>query len=125
MEVHELKTKLLVVDDDESVRTCLKRYLSKDFDVCAASDGKKALGLYEVHKPKIIITDLAMPIMNGDQLCREIRKLDLDCKIFAMSGCNNRLTNSSQINIGFTDFITKPFELAKILSLMKEVEAEL
>ena len=119
------KTKLLVVDDDDSIRRCLRLYLSKDFEIYSASNGKEALELYKLHKMKLIITDLEMPIMDGDQLCREIRELDLDCKIFATSGHHNMLANSSHANIGFTECITKPFKIEKVLTLIKQAEAEL
>jgi DNA-binding response OmpR family regulator len=119
------KTRLLIVDDDETIRRCLQLFLTNDFEVYVASDGQEGLELYNTHKTKIIITDLSMPIMDGDELCRKIRESDSTCKIYAMSGYNNILENSSQHNVGFDEFISKPFDYSKVVELVKQAEMEI
>ena len=119
------KTKLLIVDDDETIRHCLELYFKSDYEVYVAANGQEGLELYKLHKTKIIITDLAMPIMDGDELCRKIREFNSVCIIFAISGQGNLLAKSSQLNIGFDEFISKPFNFSEVVSLVKQAETEL
>ena len=119
------KTKLLIVVDDETIRRCLELYFKNDYEVYIAANGQEGLELYKLHKTKIIITDLAMPIMDGDELCRKIRAFNSVCIIFAISGKGNLLAKSSQLNIGFDEFISKPFNFSEVVSLVKQAETEL
>ena len=118
------KIKILIVDDDDSIRCCLELFLSRNYDTFVASNGKEGLELWKSNKAEVIITDIYMPIMDGNELCRKIRESDKHCKIFAMSGHNNLLEELSRMNIGFDEFINKPFELVMIQTLVEQTVAE-
>ena len=68
-------SKVLVVDDDLNIVKLIKLYLEKeDFTVCTASDGLEALDVWKKEEPSIIVLDIMMPGLDGNGVCREIRK---------------------------------------------------
>jgi DNA-binding response OmpR family regulator len=79
--------KILIVDDDEQVRTLLQVILSgDDHEVKVAHDGIQALMLYKSYKPDLLITDVLMPNMDGVQLANNVRKLNQEARILFISG---------------------------------------
>src|SRR5581483_1118816 len=71
----EPRKRILVVDDEQEITFVLRSGLSKHgFDVRVAGDGEAALDLFQAWNPDLVITDLAMPNMNGLALCRRLRE---------------------------------------------------
>ena len=67
--------KALIVEDDKNIAELLRLYLEKDgFEVSIATDGGKGLQLSESITPDIILLDIMLPVMDGWQVCREIRR---------------------------------------------------
>ena len=67
--------KILLADDDESLRKVIEFNLEQEgYDVVTASNGKEALKLFEAHAPDLVITDIKMPDMDGIELLGEIRR---------------------------------------------------
>ncbi len=67
--------KIMVVDDDSNICELLRLYLEKeDFEVTIASNGAQALETFDREKPDLILLDIMMPVLDGWQVCREIRK---------------------------------------------------
>jgi CheY-like chemotaxis protein len=78
---------VLVIDDDWSYRSILRRILeSKGHDVAEAGSGDEGLEIYEERGPAIVITDIAMPGMDGDEVIRTIRRIGEPVGIIAVSG---------------------------------------
>lgn len=78
---------ILVIDDDSSLRTTIRRILTAaGHVVLEAGDGDAGLELLKQHEPVIVITDIYMPNKQGIETIREIRRLNPDIKIAAMSG---------------------------------------
>lgn len=70
-----MSKKALVVEDDSNIAELLRLYLGKDgFEVAIAPDGGKAVGMFESLQPDIVLLDIMLPIMDGWQVCSEIRK---------------------------------------------------
>ena len=79
--------KILVIDDEAFICKMLKKLLEKNhYTVMDASDGKKGIQIFQERHPDLIITDLIMPGKEGLETIREIKKLNPDIKIIAMSG---------------------------------------
>jgi two-component system response regulator HydG len=79
--------RVLVVDDDAVTRSGLERVLrSQGFEVLVAQDGSDALGVVELQKPDLVVTDLKMPKMNGDELLRELRRDRPDLPVIILTG---------------------------------------
>ena len=72
----EAKQRILVVDDEPQITRVLRRSLiSQGYDVHIASDGESALQTFGDWTPDLVVTDLAMPNMNGLELCRQLRAI--------------------------------------------------
>ena len=70
-----MRKKALVVEDDVNIAELLKIYLQKDgFEVVNVYDGGRAVALAETFRPDIILLDIMLPVMDGWQVCREVRK---------------------------------------------------
>src|SRR5512135_270673 len=83
------KLRLLYVEDDESVRESLLRFLQRRFDtVYAARDGREGLQLFTEHRPDIVVTDIQMPIMDGLEMAREIRRIQGDVPVLITTAFN-------------------------------------
>ena len=106
---------ILVVDDDKSIRQTVTAMLEKyNYQVLTASDGVDALAIYAQNTEKIsvVLTDMAMPIMDGKTTIRALRKLNPDLKIIAASGLT--LEQSPEINAN--TFLNKPFKAETLLN---------
>src|SRR5688500_9392245 len=101
-------SRILVVDDDEFVRSFAERALvDAGYDVVVASDGHEALTLAETQGPfDLFVIDLVMPQMNGDEVARLLRRTDPNVKVLYFTGYSDRLfwqTSSLSANDAFLD----------------------
>lgn len=114
---------ILVVDDEANIRQVTAATLEKyGYKTVAAADGTEALAVYAQNQAEIdlVITDMAMPFMDGAATVRALRRLNPELKIIAASG----LTDQQQDDIKDlkTDaFLTKPFTAEKLLSTIADV----
>ncbi len=114
---------ILLVEDEDAVRTFAKRALAnKGYDVIAAEDGASALALYEQAGQKqidLLITDVVMPEMDGPTLAQRVRQHSPELKIIFMSGyTEDKLKDYMGDN---TFFLPKPFTLKVLAAKVKEV----
>lgn len=78
---------ILVIDDEPAIRKVLRNILERSgYDVLTAESGVKGLQVFEARRPNLTITDLIMPDKEGLELIREMKAIDPDAKIIAMSG---------------------------------------
>lgn len=111
--------RILVVDDDESVRKMLSVVLNKEgFDVIFASNGLMALEAFRSHSPGIVIMDIRMPEMDGLQALAEICKMDKDAIVILMTAYAAVETAVQAMKLGAFDYVIKPFDLDEILLLV-------
>ncbi len=119
----DTKKKVLVVDDEVKIAEAVTAYLEKSgYEVILAQDGEKALELFGKQNPDLVVLDLMLPKLSGEEVCKAIRrtsrvpiimltaKIDLDDKI-------------TGLEIGADDYITKPFSprelVARVNSLFR------
>lgn len=103
--------KVLVVDDDDSVRSVVKTYLEyQKLTVKAASDGIEALERLKEESFDVVITDILMPKMDGLTLAGEIRHIQHDVEIIIMTGYASVNSAVESIKIDVFDYIIKPFQ---------------
>jgi two-component system KDP operon response regulator KdpE len=111
--------KILVVDDEPQILRVLRMSLKAHrFDVRTASDGESAIDLFKDWSPDLIITDLSMPLMNGLELCREIRKIS-ETPIIVLSVKGEEKTKVEALNAGADDYITKPFGIDELMARVR------
>lgn len=114
---------ILVVDDNDDMRTFLTTLLENEFDIIGANDGVQALPLATNQQPDLIISDLMMPNMDGLQLLEHIKTQEATnhlpiILLTAKSAIDSRL---SAMNIGADDYITKPFEPEYLVARVKNI----
>ena len=118
--------RILVVDDEESLRDALRRILSAEgYDVREAGDGKSALRLLESERFEFILCDMRMPVMGGLELLREITARRIPGTVIMMSAFGTVETAVEAMRLGAYDYISKPFMSDEILlTLRKASERE-
>ena len=114
---------VMLVDDDETIRgigTAMQEELG--FEVITASDGREAVEIYS-STPGItlVILDLTMPHMDGEQCFRELRRLDPDVKVFMSSGYNEQEVTRRFIGKGLSGFLQKPYKLSTLQEVIRTV----
>ncbi len=120
--------RILVVDDDESIRMMLRLILEGEgYEVTEADDGDKAIKAYRQEQCDLIITDIVMPEKEGLQMIMELKKDFPDVKIIVMSG-GGRVAPTSYLNLaqklGANRAFSKPFERKKLVDAVKELIGE-
>jgi DNA-binding response OmpR family regulator len=113
----EMRTNtVLVVDDEEVIRSVLAFRLSQDdgVEVETAGDARSALAIMEQRTFDAVLTDVKMPGMNGLELLRRIKSRWPEMAVIIMSGHADMGDTIEALRIGAVDFFQKPFELAKV-----------
>ena len=107
---------VLYVEDDIDISESTYEYL-KEFceNIYVAYNGQEGLELYYSKKPDIIVTDIAMPIMNGLEMSEIIREKDHDTPILVNSAFSNVELFTQAINIGINDYILKPTDVDNLI----------
>jgi DNA-binding response OmpR family regulator len=117
--------KILIIDDEHVIRSMLRSFFEKfNYEVLEASNGNQGVALFKEHKPDLIITDLVMPEKEGLETIREIRKLDHNIKIIAMSG-GGIASSDSYLQVakkfGAQYSFDKPINLEELLAAVKSL----
>lgn len=112
--------KILVVDDEESMRFFLREALCKqNYEVDSASDGKEALDLAHRVNYDCVIMDIRMARMNGIETLQEMRKIHPEVPVIMMTAYGSRQVAIETIQKGAYDFFSKPFDLAEMRIVVK------
>lgn len=117
-----MKSRVLIVDDDELVRLTLEHVLTAaGYQIASATNGKQGMSVFKTFGPELIITDMMMPLMNGIEMIIAIKKQQPKLRVIAMSGgaSNGRDDLLRKAQEQGADFIiSKPFEIGEVLSLV-------
>lgn len=121
-----MSKKALIVEDDVNIAELLKIYLQKDgFDTQNAYDGKKAVEMAAEFQPDIMLLDIMLPVMDGWQVCREVRKTS-QVPIIMLTAKGESTDKISGLEMGADDYITKPFDpkelVARIHAVMRRTD---
>ena len=121
--------KILIVEDDLFIRKVLQHTLQDGFEVITQINGSDALGwLEEGNRPDLILTDLQMPQMSGQELIQAIRASSLHrhLPILIISALDDSQTRIRCLELGADDYITKPFNpievKAKVMVVLRRLE---
>ena len=122
-----MRKKALIVEDDINIAELLKIYLQKDgFETENAYDGGRAVALAETFRPDIILLDIMLPVMDGWQVCREVRK-NSQVPIIMLTAKGESLDKVSGLEMGADDYMTKPFDpkelIARIHAVMRRTDS--
>ena len=119
-----MKPRLLIVDDDEEIRTQMKWGLTQDYDIILAEDRPTALELLSEHRPQVVLLDLGLPPrpaepVEGLAALSEILSRDSLAKVIIISGQGERDNALQAIGSGAYDFLPKPADLEVLKLLLK------
>ena len=113
----------MIVDDSMMIRMNLKRI----FEGCGhkvvaeAANGKEAVEKYVQHKPDVITMDITMPIMDGIEALKEIKKADRSVKVIMISALGQEVKILEALNNGACHYILKPFKEADVIRMVESV----
>ena len=111
--------RIVVVDDESQITRVLRTALSsQNYDVRVANDGEMALEIMRDWMPHLVITDLAMPNLDGVGLCRRIRQMS-EVPIIVLSVRNHDRTKVDALDAGANDYVTKPFSMNELLARVR------
>ena len=110
---------ILVVDDEPQITRVLRTSLdAQGYEVRVANDGETALEIVKDFIPDLVITDLAMPRMDGIELCRQLRKIS-QIPIIVLSVRGDERSKVEALDSGADDYVTKPFGSGELLARIR------
>jgi two-component system KDP operon response regulator KdpE len=111
--------RILVVDDEAQITRVLRTTLSaQGYDIRVANDGEMALELMKNWSPHVVITDLAMPNLDGVGLCKQIRQMS-QVPIIVLSVRGQDRSKVEALDAGADDYVTKPFSMNELLARIR------
>lgn len=111
--------KILVVDDDPTIKNLVELYLKNDgYNVDTACDGKNALECVEKEEYDLVILDVMMPVLDGIETCLKIRE-NHTMPIIFLSAKDEEIDKIKGLTVGADDYISKPFSSMELLARVK------
>lgn len=112
---------ILIVEDDKKTASLVAMYLEREgFQTVMAHDGKRALELARVHNPIFVILDLMLPLLDGWEVCRQLRH-DSDVPILMLSAREDEVDRVSGLTLGADDYVVKPFSPRELVARVKAI----
>ena len=113
------KAKLLIVDDDEEIRTQMRWALTEDYEILLAQDRPTAVSVFRQEKPLVVLLDLGLPpqpanALEGMATLAELLAIEPATKIVIVSGQGEKQRSLEAIGNGAYDFLTKPVDLEEL-----------
>ena len=111
------RPRVLVVDDEASIRELLTRTLAlTEYEVEAVADARTGLDRLRLGPYDLLIADLRMPVMDGLALIREARRLQPTLKVIIITGYSTESSAIEAVNLGVVGYLVKPFRVPQVLS---------
>lgn len=112
---------VLIVDDDSHIREVIRFALRKaGYQTCEAADGQQALDAFYRQQPDIVILDILMPELDGNDVCKEIRR-ESDIPIIFLSSMDDEVDKIVGLELGADDYVTKPFSPRELVARVKAI----
>jgi len=113
------KKKILLVDDEAAIVQSLRYNLERSgYTVTAAGDGRSAVALAASEEPDLVILDIMLPLLDGIEACKEIRKTS-SVPIIMLTAKDHEFDKVLALELGADDYVTKPFSLGEIIARVK------
>ncbi len=113
------RKKILLVDDEATIVQSLRYNLEKNgYLVTAAGDGRSAVALAASEQPDLVILDIMLPLLDGIEACKEIRKTS-SVPIIMLTAKDQEFDKVLALELGADDYVTKPFSLGEIIARVK------
>jgi two-component system, OmpR family, alkaline phosphatase synthesis response regulator PhoP len=117
-----MKKKVLVVDDEQSIITLLQYNLEQNgFEVITAMDGAEGRDLAMSHNPDFIVLDLMLPKLDGMEVCKQLRQNRIATPILMLTAKDDEFDKVLGLELGADDYMTKPFSPREIIARIKAI----
>ena len=111
------RPRILVVDDEASIRDLLAKTLAlAEYDVDVSPDGRTALERMRMYPYDLLIADLKMPGMDGLTVIREAKRYKADLPVIIITGFSTESSAIEAVNLGVAGYLTKPFRVPQVLA---------
>ncbi len=117
------KQAVLVIDDEIAVREAVADILDlEDLPVLAAPDGEAGVALYAQRKAEIalVILDLSMPGLSGQETLRRLKEINPDVKVLLSSGYTKEEVTGLFVDLGVTSFLQKPYNALRLIETVRK-----
>jgi len=115
------KKKILIVEDEANIRELLRLYLEREnYTVIEAENGVEGVKQWKTAKPDMLLLDVMMPVMDGWQVCKEIRA-ESDVPIIMLTAKGETIDRVSGLEMGADDYIVKPLEMPEVIARVRAV----
>ncbi len=112
---------MLIADDNRQITSILEEYAKKEgYEVKIAYDGRAALEAFNKYNPHIVLLDVMMPVMDGFEVCREIRKIS-NAPVIMITARGEDFERIMGLDIGADDYVVKPFSPAEVMARVRAV----
>ena len=114
--------RILIIDDEpEMVRGLSDNLRFEGYQILSATNGRDGLALALSDVPDLILLDVMMPEMSGWDVCRELRRKDLDIPVIMLTARGEEVDRVLGLELGADDYVTKPFSLRELLARVRAV----
>jgi two-component system, NtrC family, nitrogen regulation response regulator NtrX len=119
------KNRILVVDDEEALRTVLSTELSSEgYEVSTASDGHDAIELVKDNNYDLVLLDIKMPNVDGFEVLKFVKGVKPEIKVIMLTGFADLKNAIESKRLGAEDFVSKPYDLVDLLTTIERVLGE-
>lgn len=112
--------KILVVEDEAKIRKIINSYLKEDYEISEAVDGQEALEIFQKDEFDLMILDLMLPEISGEEVCQKIRQIS-EIPIIMLTAKSSEENKIEGFNYGADDYLTKPFSPRELLVRIKAI----
>jgi diguanylate cyclase (GGDEF)-like protein len=111
-----MKETILIIEDEADILALLSSLLeSEGYHIITACNGRDGLDKFQEHSPDLILADVRMPIMDGIEVLREVKTMELDTEVIIMTGHSDEATAIDCLRLGAYDYFCKPLEDIDVL----------
>jgi DNA-binding NtrC family response regulator len=111
---------ILIVDDDDVVRGLLLELFEKSYECNTASTAEEAIEFLNIERYDAVLTDIAMPGLNGIGLLKRIQSKGLKTPVIVISGKGDEQDSQSLLKLGAFAYLTKPFDLDQMENVVQQ-----
>lgn len=117
----DIKSKILIVDDDENITELISLYLNKEgYDTKIVQSGSQAFSAFQSYNPNLVILDLMLPGKDGFDVCKEIRQVS-NTPIIMLTAKGETFDKILGLELGADDYMVKPFDTKELTARVKAV----
>jgi DNA-binding response OmpR family regulator len=114
--------KILIVEDEPGIMLGIKdEFESEGYEVYTAENGEDGLAKVKQHKPDLLILDIMMPVLDGYEVCKRLRKQGDTTPIIMLTVKDKEIDKVLGLELGADDYVTKPFSLRELLARAKAI----